>query len=95
MELGLALPLLVLTALNAANLAGLLQQLGHGEAWQDDGRFAGLAWGLLNLLGTLTALRACWDPPMQDPAAWLAVDMARRGARCRRSSPSLPDQGHQ
>ena len=72
----LALPLLLLTALNAANLAGLLQQLGHGEAWRDDGRFAGLAWGLLNLLGTLTALRACWDPPMQDPAAWLAVDMA-------------------
>ena len=71
----LALPLLVLTALNAANLAGLLQQLGNGEAWGDDGRFAGLAWAVLNLLGTLTALRACWDPPMRDPAPWLAVDM--------------------
>ena len=72
----LALPLLVLTALNAANLAGLLQQLGQGETWGNDGRLAGLAWAVLNLLGTLTALRACWDPPMRDPAPWLAVDMA-------------------
>ncbi len=71
----LALPLLVLTVLNAANLAGLLQQLGHGELLADDGRVAGLAWAVLNLLGTITALRACWDPPMRDPAPWLGVDM--------------------
>ena len=72
----LALPLLVLTALNAANLAGLLQQLGQGDMQGNIGRLAGLAWAVLNLLGTLTALRACWDPPMRDPAPWLAVDMA-------------------
>ena len=71
----LALPLLVLTVLNAANLAGLLQQLGHGELLANDGRVAGLAWAVLNLLGTLTALRACWDPPMRDPAPWLGVDV--------------------
>ena len=29
---------------------------------------------MLNLLGTLVALRACWDPPQRDPSPWLSLD---------------------
>jgi cellulose synthase (UDP-forming) len=33
-------------------------------------------WAVLNLLGTLVALRACWDPPQSDPSPWLSLDHA-------------------
>ena len=36
----------------------------------------GLVWAGLNLLGTLIALRACWNPPQSDPSPWLSLDHA-------------------
>ena len=71
----LAGPLLVLTALNAANLVSLLASLpGDGGMESQAGALA-LVWACLNLLGTLIALRACWDPAVEDPNPWFAVDL--------------------
>ncbi len=69
----LALPLLVLLALNGLNLALILRHLisGGGSA----GGWLGLAWGGLTLLGLLVALRACRDPAAGDPSPWLALPM--------------------
>ena len=70
----LALPLIVLNLFNLANLLGLMQQLMHG-GWDGLGPLQlGLVWAGLNLLGTLIALRACWNPPQTDPAPWLSLD---------------------
>ena len=69
----LALPLLILSGLNAANLIGILRQWASPEHLNSEGWGLGLIWGGLNLLGTLVALRACWDPPQSDPTPWFAV----------------------
>ena len=71
----LAGPLLILTALNAANLVTLLAYLpGDGRTASHAGALA-LVWACLNLLGTLIALRACWDPAVEDPNPWFEVDL--------------------
>lgn len=67
----LVLPILVLFFLNGWNLLGLLSVLPPSPAMdamlsqqQSEGnRFVGLLWSGLNLLGLLTVLRACLDPP--------------------------------
>ena len=69
----LALPLGLLSVLNAANLLGILRQWDNPERLNSDGWSLGLIWGGLNLLGTLVALRACWDPAQEDPTPWFAV----------------------
>jgi len=70
----LALPLIVLSLFNLANLLGLVQQLMLG-GWNGVGPLQlGLVWAGLNLLGTLIALRACWNPPQSDPSPWLSLD---------------------
>ena len=69
----LALPLGLLSVLNAANLLGILRQWDNPERLNSDGWCLGLIWGGLNLLGTLVALRACWDPAQEDPTPWFAV----------------------
>ena len=70
----LALPMIVLSLFNLANLLGLVQQLWL-EGWGELGPLQlGLVWAGLNLLGTLIALRACWNPPQTDPAPWLSLD---------------------
>ena len=70
----LALPLIVLSLFNLANLLGLVQKLWL-EGWGELGPLQlGLVWAGLNLLGTLIALRACWNPPQTDPAPWLSLD---------------------
>ena len=72
----LALPLIVLSLFNLANLLGLVQQLWL-EGWGELGPLQlGLVWAGLNLLGTLIALRACWNPPQSDPSPWLSLDHA-------------------
>ncbi|AII48719.1 hypothetical protein KR52_06130 [Synechococcus sp. KORDI-52] len=70
----LALPLVLLSGLNAANLIGILRQGTRPEQLNAEGWGLGLVWGGLNLLGTLVALRACWDPPQEDPTPWFAVE---------------------
>ena len=69
----LALPLLILVGLNAANLVGILREWANPDRLSSEGWGLGLVWGGLNLLGTLVALRACWDPPQEDPTPWFAV----------------------
>ena len=70
----LALPLTLLSLFNLANLLGLVQQLVL-QGWGELGPLQlGLVWAVLNLLGTLVALRACWDPPQCDPSPWLSLD---------------------
>ncbi|KKZ15430.1 MAG: hypothetical protein TH68_00360 [Candidatus Synechococcus spongiarum 142] len=67
----LVIPILVLFVLNGWNLLGLLSVLPPSPAMatmlsqqQAEGsRLVGLLWSGLNLLGLLTALRACLDPP--------------------------------
>lgn len=72
----LALPLIVLSLFNLANLLGLVQQLMLA-GWDGVGPLQlGLVWAGLNLLGTLIALRACWNPPQSDPSPWLSLDHA-------------------
>ena len=72
----LALPLIVLSLFNLANLLGLVQELWL-EDWDELGPLQlGLVWAVLNLLGTLIALRACWNAPQTDPAPWLSLDHA-------------------
>ena len=71
----LAGPLLVLSALNATNLIQLLISLPRlGPGAMDQGTL-GLVWACLNLLGTLIALRACWDPAIDEASPWFAVDL--------------------
>ena len=70
----LALPLILLSLLNLANLLGLIQQLIL-QGWNELGPLQlGLVWAVLNLLGTVVALRACWDAPQSDPSPWLSLD---------------------
>ena len=67
----LALPILALFALNGWNLLGLLSALPPSPAMAtmlsqqqvEGNRLVGLLWSGLNLIGLLTALRACLDPP--------------------------------
>jgi len=73
-SLQLSLPLLALLALNLLNLQGLLQPQQALDSSAFDGRPLGLVWAVLNLLSLVIALRACWDPPAQDPAPWQAID---------------------
>ena len=74
----LALPLIVLSLFNLANLLGLIQQLML-RGWDEVGPLQlGLVWAVLNMLGTLIALRACWNPPQSDPSPWLSLDHAAR-----------------
>ncbi|MGC6482287.1 MAG: glycosyltransferase family 2 protein [Synechococcus sp.] len=69
----LVLPLLGLTLISLLNLQGLLMP-APGLALQEvDGRPIGLVWAGLNMVGLLIALRACWDPPVSDPAPWLEL----------------------
>jgi cellulose synthase (UDP-forming) len=69
----LALPLLVLLALNGLNLALILRHLSSGGG--SAGGWLGLGWGGLTLLGLLVALRACRDPAAGDPSPWLALPL--------------------
>ena len=70
----LALPLIVLSLFNLANLLGLVQELSR-QGWGELGPLQlGLLWAGLNLLGTLIALRACWNPRQTDPSPWLSLD---------------------
>ncbi len=72
----LALPLILLSLFNLANLLGLVQQLML-QGWGELGPLQlGLVWAGLNLLGTLIALRACWNPPQTDPSPWLSLEHA-------------------
>lgn len=73
-SLQLSLPLLALLALNLFNLNGLLKPQQALNASAVDGRPLGLVWAVLNLLSLVIALRACWDPPSQDPAPWQGVE---------------------
>ena len=67
----LTLPLLVLFVLNGWNLLGLLSVLPPSppmatmlsQQQAEGNRLVGLLWSGLNLVGLLTALRACLDPP--------------------------------
>jgi cellulose synthase (UDP-forming) len=82
----LALPLIVLSLFNLANLLGLVQQLMLA-GWDGVGPLQlGLVWAGLNLLGTLIALRACWNPPQSDPSPWLslghAAELIDAGGHC-------------
>ncbi|QNI98182.1 glycosyltransferase [Synechococcus sp. RS9902] len=70
----LTLPLIVLSLFNLANLQGLVQQLMLGGRNGVGPLQLGLVWAGLNLLGTLIALRACWNPPQSDPSPWLSLD---------------------
>ena len=67
----LALPLLVLLALNGLNLALILRHLSSGGG--SAGGWLGLAWGGLTLLGLPVALRACREPAAGDPSPVLAL----------------------
>ena len=64
----LALPLMLLGGLNLINLS-LLTQLPITVL---ESRI-GLVWASLNLISTLIAIRACWDPPAPDPTPWLQL----------------------
>ena len=92
----LALPLLVLLVLNGWNLLGLLAVLPPSPAMatmlsqqQAEGnRLVGLLWSGLNMVGLLTALRACLDPPLRQPlptfrVRWPAQFSADNGATVR------------
>jgi len=67
----LAAPLLVLLLLNGLNLLLIVRALIRGAATPTI--WLGLVWGSLTLLGLLVALRACWDPPRDDPTPWLGI----------------------
>ena len=71
----LALPLLLLLALNGLNLFWILHHLAAGGS---PGGWLGLFWGGLTLLGLVVALRACRDPAAGDPAPWLALAVEAR-----------------
>ena len=73
-SLQLSLPLLALLALNLFNLHGLLKPHSALDSSAFDGRPLGLLWAVVNLLSLVIALRACWDPPSQDPSPWQAID---------------------
>ncbi|QNJ05324.1 putative polysaccharide-forming beta-glycosyltransferase/ family 2 [Synechococcus sp. MEDNS5] len=73
-SLQLSLPLLALLALNLFNLNGLLKPQSALDSAAFDGRPLGLLWAVLNLLSLVIALRACWDPPSQDPSPWQAIE---------------------
>jgi cellulose synthase (UDP-forming) len=67
----LAAPLLVLLSLNGLNLLLIVRTLIRGGG--TPAIWLGLLWGSLTLLGLLVALRACWDPPRNDPTPWLGI----------------------
>jgi cellulose synthase (UDP-forming) len=71
----LALPLVVLLALNGLNLVMILRHLAT-EPGGNAAAGLGLLWGSLTLLGLLVALRACQDPPAGDPTPWLGISTA-------------------
>ena len=49
------------------------------RGWDEVGPLQlGLVWAVLNMLGTLIALRACWNPPQSDPSPWLSLDHAAK-----------------
>lgn len=79
----LAVPLVVLLVLNGWNLVGLLEVLPPNPnlvALRQGGegnRLVGLLWSGLNMVGLLTAISACLDPPQSEPrptfrVAWSA-----------------------
>jgi len=76
----LALPLLVLLALNGINLGLILRHLSSGGTGA--GGWLGLGWGGLTLLGLLVALLACRDPAAGDPSPWLALPLQARLSGC-------------
>ena len=65
-------PLLLLFGLNAANLFGLLRSSGTDYI---PGQFVGMGWAVLNLLGIMVSLRACWDPATTDLEPWFQVQV--------------------
>jgi cellulose synthase (UDP-forming) len=67
----LAAPLLVLLSLNGLNLLLIVRTLIRGAG--TPAIWLGLLWGSLTLLGLLVAMRACWDPPRNDPTPWLGI----------------------
>lgn len=68
----LVVPLLGLLLLNLVNLFGLMMTASLNSEMLDS-RPLGLTWAVINLLSLWIALRACWDPPAQDPAPWQAA----------------------
>ena len=69
----LTVPLLALLALNGLNLLKLVQGFSAGGDGSDPSLPLGLLWALLNLLGLVMALRACWDSADPEPVPWLQV----------------------
>ncbi len=73
-SLVLVIPLLGLLLLNLINLFGLITTASLNSEMLD-ARPLGLTWAVINLLSIGIALRACWDPPAQDPAPWQAMSL--------------------
>ena len=73
-SLMLVIPLLGLLLLNLVNLFGLVT-MGSLDSEILDSRPLGMTWAVINLLSLWIALRACWDPPAQDPAPWQAASL--------------------
>jgi len=72
----LVLPLTGLTLITLLNLWGLATPAAHSTPIALAGRPIGVLWGCLNLISLLIALRACWDPPVSDPAPWQQITLA-------------------
>jgi cellulose synthase (UDP-forming) len=70
------LPLVGLTLITLLNLWGLATPAAHLDPIALAGRPIGVLWGGLNLISLLIALRACWDPPVSDPAPWQQITLA-------------------
>ena len=73
-SLVLVIPLLGLLLLNLVNLFGLVTTESLDSEILDS-RPLGLTWAVINLLSLWIALRACWDPPAQEPAPWQAASL--------------------
>lgn len=88
----LAVPLLVLLALQGVNLARLLAALVSTAGADGPGLQLGLAWALLTLLGLLVALRACWDSADPEPVPWLEVPVELQLSAGPGTAPAQPAQ---
>ena len=70
---GLMVPMLFLLGLNALNLLGLLIGDANTASESAAERGLGVLWAGLNLIATAIAVRACWDPAMEDPVPWFST----------------------